>query len=438
MKKINPWVIMAILAFAFCVVMLMLHLFTGFDLAFQMVAACLGAVITALITAMLLKEQSKQQILLNEREEAKDKNIKIYESKIAVYSDFVSKMWKTIEDDIVEEQELRDLRGEAFRKLVFYLNNKNISVLAETVAQIKLYYPNDENADIPTIRRNNITAFSEITKILQDDLKQDEQDKADASSITKLWLRFNLAPIEDKQNVLANHQTQEPVIQTQSEVVQSATDTIISEVEDEEPQYPHVLKKQTWHFNAWDANKQIKALANGLKELSLVEYDGEVWRTNLVKQVNLGDIAFLFRTGGAGYIGAYEVTGWRVFTKEGNSWKEVIKNADGKREITDQAQVMEDLAKSDIYGSANDGSSSVANLIVNPIVQCKNWGVSYPGGVYRRTISRYDSGYAWTLMSRLLRVDAGVKTVYDQTLFDKIIADNHVVPAVYEEGKGWI
>ena len=428
---------MAILALAFCIVMLLLHLFTGFDLAFQMVAACLGAVITALITAMLLKEQSKQQILLNEREEAKDKNIKIYESKIAVYSDFVSKMWKTIEDDIVEEQELRDLRGEAFRKLVFYLNNKNISVLAEKVAQIKLYDPNDETADIQTIRRDNINAFSEITKILQDDLKQDELDKADASSITKLWLQFNLAPIEDKQNVPAIPQTQEPVIQTQSEEVHSATDSITSEVEVEEPKYPHVIKKQTWHFNAWDANKQIKALSEGLKELSLVEY-GEVWRTNLVKQVNLGDIAFLFRTGGAGYIGAYEVTGWRVFTKEGDTWKEVIKTAEGKREITDQAQVLADLTKSDIYGSADDGSSSVANLIVNPIVQCKNWGVSYPGGVYRRTISRYDSGYAWTLMSRLLRVDADYKTVFDQTLFDKILADNHVVPAIYDEDKGWI
>lgn len=437
MKKINPWVIMAILAFAFCVVMLLLHLFTGFDLAFQMVAACLGAVITALITAMLLKEQSKQQILLNEREEAKDKNIKIYESKIAVYSDFVSKMWKTIEDDIVEEQELRDLRGEAFRKLVFYLNNKNISVLAEKVAQIKLYDPNDETADIQTIRRDNINAFSEITKILQDDLKQDELDKADASSITKLWLQFNLAPIEDKQNVPAIPQTQEPVVQTQSEEVHSTTDNIISEVEVEEPKYPHVIKKQTWHFNAWDANKQIKALSEGLKELSLVEY-GEVWRTNLVKQISLGDIAFLFRTGGAGYIGAYEVSGWRVFTKEGDTWKEVIKTADGKREITDQTQVMADLAKSDIYGSADDGSSSVANLIVNPIVQCKNWGVSYPGGVYRRTISRYDSGYAWTLMSRLLRVDADYKTVFDQTLFDKIVADNHVEPAIYDEDKGWI
>ena len=125
-------------------------------------------------------------------------------------------------------------------------------------------------------------------------------------------------------------------------------------------------------------------------------------------------------------------------SKEGDTWKEAIKTAEGKREITDQTQVMADLAKSDIYGSADDGCSSVANLIVNPIVQCKNWGVSYPGGVYRRTISRYDSGYAWTLMSRLLRVDADYKTVFDPTLFDKIIADNHVEPAIYDEDKGWI
>lgn len=428
---------MAILAFAFCIVMLLLHLFTGFDLAFQMVAACLGAVITALITAMLLKEQSKQQILLNEREEAKDKNIKIYESKIAVYSDFVSKMWKTIEDDRVEEQELRELRGEAFRKLVFYLNNKNISVLAEKVEQIELFAPNEEPSVIEKKRLGNIAAFSEITKILQDDVKQDEQDTADATSITKLWLQFNLAPIEEMQNFPAKPKSQETIIRTHTEEVSSTSDNTNPEAQTEEPKHPHIIKKQTWHFNAWDANRQIKTLSEGLKELSLVEY-GEVWRTNLVKQVNLGDIAFLFRTGGAGYIGAYEIAGWRVFTKEGDTWKEVIKTADGKREITDQSQVMADLAKSDIYGSADDGSSSVANLIVKPIVQCKNCGVSYPGGAYRRTISRYDSGYAWTLMSRFLRVDADYKTVFDQTLFDKIVADNHIEPAAYDEEKGWI
>lgn len=432
MKKINPWVIMGILAITFCFVMLILNLYTGFELAFQIVAACLGAVITALITAMLLKEQSKQQMLLNEKEEVKDKNIKIYESKIAVYSDFVSKMWKTIEDDIVEEQELRELRGEAFRKLVFYLNNKNISVLAEKVSHIKTCEQNDENADVPTIRRNNIDAFSEITKILQDDLKQDEQDKADASSITKLWKQFNLAPLEEKQKVVPSCMPEQ--IQTDTKcntILEDNEETVV-----EEQKFPHVIKRPTWHFNAWDANKQIKALAEGLNELSLVEY-GEVWRTNLIKQVGIGDIVFLFRTGGAGYIGAYEVIGSRVFTEEDETWKEMVKTSSGTTEISDVVQIKADLKKYDIYEAAEDGASSVANLIVEPIVQCKNWGVSYPGGVYRRTISRYDSGYAWILMSRLLRVDAGYKTVYNQEKFDTIISDNHVEPAVYDDENGW-
>jgi len=436
MKKINPWVIMAFLAFAFCVVMLLLHLFTGFDLAFQMVAACLGAVITALITAMLLKEQSKQQVLLNEKEEAKDKNIKIYESKIAVYSDFISKMWKTIEDDMVDEQELRDLRGEAFSKLVFYLNNKNISSLAEKIEKIKLCNDNDENAVIQTVRRENINAFSEITKVLQDDLKQDEADKADASNIMKLWLQFNLAPLEDRRPEFAKPEAQVAPVLVHTEASATTTEVEASAAVEEEMKHPHVIKRQTWHFAAWDATKQIKALADGLKELSLVEY-GEVWRTNLVKQVCPGDIAFLFRSGGAGYIGAYEVVGWHVFTKAGEQWKEEISTSEGKKEITDETQVMADLKRSDIYGSNEDGSSSVANLIVNPIVQCKNWGVSYPGGVYRRTISRYDRGYAWTLMSRLLRVDADYKTVFDQKLFDSIVAENHVEPASYDEENGW-
>ena len=77
------------------------------------------------------------------------------------------------------------------------------------------------------------------------------------------------------------------------------------------------LEEQSWHFIMW-SDEQLVKLKDGFKELSLVEYEGIIWRTNLVKQVGEGDIIMLFRRGGFGYVGAYKAIGWRVFYFEEN------------------------------------------------------------------------------------------------------------------------
>ena len=62
-------------------------------------------------------------------------------------------------------------------------------------------------------------------------------------------------------------------------------------------------------------------------------------------------------------------------------------------------QYLSDIKIYDIYNSKEDGATTCANIIVEPIAFVEN-GVGNPGGVYRRTISRYDSHYAWLLMER--------------------------------------
>ena len=60
-----------------------------------------------------------------------------------------------------------------------------------------------------------------------------------------------------------------------------------------------------------------------------------------------------------------------------------------------------DIADYDFYKSKDDGADYCSNLIVEQLAYYDK-GVSYPGGVYRRTISRYDYNYACTILSRLL------------------------------------
>ena len=110
MKK--DWLMLIILIFLFIGILFFHHIFTGFDLAFQLMAACLGALLTMFITKMLLRNQS-------ESEEKKEKNVKIYENKIEVCSNFISTMWETLDDEEITNDELRKLRSEVFNKLIF-------------------------------------------------------------------------------------------------------------------------------------------------------------------------------------------------------------------------------------------------------------------------------------------------------------------------------
>ena len=132
-----------------------------------------------------------------------------------------------------------------------------------------------------------------------------------------------------------------------------------------------------------DPDIQIKKLPE-IKELSLIEYNGEQWRTNLVQQVKDNDIIFLFQKGGNGYVGAFRAKGWRIF--DINAKKEVIMHG---RKLEEKAgdNYKKDVILYDIYESDADGGDWCANIIVEPIA-FKYDGVGNPGGVYRRTISR--------------------------------------------------
>ena len=102
----------------------------------------------------------------------------------------------------------------------------------------------------------------------------------------------------------------------------------------------------------------------------------------------------LFRRGHNGYIGAYKAIGRRIFYFDENKEELQIFGND-KEEITGE-KYFSDIEKYDIYKSKEDGATICANIIVKPIAFVEE-GVGNPGGVYRRTISRYDSHYAWLL-----------------------------------------
>lgn len=288
----------------------------------QFYGALIGVVITAIITVFLLQGQTAN-------EAQRDKDVRIFEEKIKVYSEFTEKMWAMLDDDEVTEEELKMLRNICFSKLVFYLDNKQIEDIYDQIKSIDF-----ENADTA------MRAIGEITKILQSGVNSD--DDIQSSSLLKLFNTFEKKKFEEKNEEVIN----------------------ISE----NPAHESINNVQYWHFNLLHEKQQIEAFKNGNWVLALIEY-GQDWRTNLIKQVKPNDVIFLFKRGGLGYIGAFRAL------------DPTFKILEEKQDYSNKER-----EKYDIYDGLKDGASLCSNILVEPIAYNFK-GVGYKS-VRRRTIER--------------------------------------------------
>ena len=140
----------------------------------QIFAACTGAIVVAVVTMVLMHGQRAT-------EEEKEKSIKIYESKVAVYSRFVTKMYKLLGDDQVSCDDFLSLRTEIFSTLIFYLDDSHLRMMLAEVNKIKDF--SDTNAMIST--------FARITNILQDDLSARAYRADDREQVlVDMWQQF--------------------------------------------------------------------------------------------------------------------------------------------------------------------------------------------------------------------------------------------------------
>ncbi len=365
----------------------------------NLITAFVGVVISALVTLVLLNGQTKD-------EEEKERNLNLYKAKLKVYSDYVSEMYAALSDNHVTSEELTDLRTKLFASIGFYAGE---NVLVDINKLILKYFFDDKGnfkEDVDIDVKMSIL-FSGITNILQKDTKTEKSNIENNNTediVQILWRNFgviiqSLIDQEKKEEELNKKEQNEELREKDLQMIQQ--DEVEKNIEEsssnnDEDKY---LKQQAWHFNAW-GDEQFKRIEENLAEskeieLSLVEY-GEYWRTNLLKQVGKGDIIMLFRRGGYGYVGAFEAIGRRIFDFEKGE-EEILYFGEEKPRSVENFNA--DVEKYDIYKSREDGATLCSNLIVKRIAYVPE-GVGNPGGVYRRTISRYDSHYAWLLKKR--------------------------------------
>jgi len=308
--------------------------------------ALMGVFITVFVTYALLDGQTKS-------EANRDKDVRVFQKKIQVYSKFLSKMWnffydyQTMKDDD-KDSNYEKLRIMCFDELVFFLEKEDIEKLTKVIKKIK-----------PGGLTDNYSSICEITDILQDSIKGNGKGKKDKKEepkkekkelLKELYEAFDQKDKSEKTN--SNPKADETDIRLNDMTI------LLNE------------KDMTfWHFNMF-GEEQIKALKNKNWVLNLIEYGEEEWRTKTLEQVKPNDIVFLFRRGGYGYIGAFKVVG-----------REVLENKTYKQKYSET-----DIKKYDIYDALADGATYSSNLIVEPIAYNYN-GVGCLT-VRRRTIER--------------------------------------------------
>jgi hypothetical protein len=109
---------------AFCFVAIFFRVFSLNDLPISFMGACLGAIISAIITQVLLAAQT-------ETEEVKQRNVKIFEKKSEIFQEYISELRGIWEKQKINPEDFVKLSTDFRINLMIYLQQKPINQIAE-------------------------------------------------------------------------------------------------------------------------------------------------------------------------------------------------------------------------------------------------------------------------------------------------------------------
>lgn len=124
-----------------------LRLFTGKELWYEMFAAVLGVIITAIITMILLRGQSDTDI---ERERA----AKIFEEKLKIYQDYLHTLCNVIEDHSLSDKEKIRLEFQT-SYVAMHCDSRYIASVSKAVRELIEYVCPDEESNVKRLNKSN-------------------------------------------------------------------------------------------------------------------------------------------------------------------------------------------------------------------------------------------------------------------------------------------
>jgi hypothetical protein len=128
-KWIYILLVSALCVTAFCFVAIIFRIFSLPELPFHFVAAFLEAVITAIITVVLLKGQT-------EAEELKERNTKIFEMKLPLFQNYISELWNISEERNITAQKYREMTKLFYSSIMLYLPRSAIKNMSKYLLKL--------------------------------------------------------------------------------------------------------------------------------------------------------------------------------------------------------------------------------------------------------------------------------------------------------------
>lgn len=342
--------ICVILVLAILFVCYKLNVFDPSNVYSQVCAAVLSVAFTAIITKILLQGQG-------DIEERKNQNVRLFEKKLEIYSDFNEKMWQA-----ETYKDLQALKPLLQNKLLLVLNQKKEIFNGFSQSLEKLL----EAAREESVNDSKLNECKgEITKWLKSDIDSSFKEKDHEN----FKIQYLLAAFDTEEENNSN-----PIQETSGPnmAVDSNQDTYNWNNEDLKKIYD-AEGVRCWHFAAWVPEIQLEVLKEeGRKKIiCLVEYGEERWRSDRLMQIKPNDTILLFCRGGRGYVGAYRAIKTEII--------ETKKYADKKK-------LEEQYAGYDIYNAYNDGAALISCVEVEVIKEAENYDGCQPIGAIRQTI----------------------------------------------------
>jgi hypothetical protein len=159
MKNNRTLIIAFLCLVGFCVIAVIFKVFPLGELPASFTGAALGAVITGVITVILLEGQSRAQ-------EIKERNVKVFEQKSAIFQEYINQVWQVWADQKVTAEEFQKLTADYYSKLMIYLKDESIGKISDCLAKIGDCIDREAVDDYKTLRDNVI----EIINVLSDEI----------------------------------------------------------------------------------------------------------------------------------------------------------------------------------------------------------------------------------------------------------------------------
>jgi len=175
--NITSIVICLVCLAAFCIVAITGKIYKLDELPLNFMSAFLGAMVTAILTLVLLKNQSTA-------EEIKERNVIIFNKKSVIFEEFINLLYKVWQKQKIKGKNYREIKSEFYTKLVLYLKKESqweITGYLEKLAECIGIEMNNGNAPYALLPSADSAALNEnyhklrkyifsIINILIDDL----------------------------------------------------------------------------------------------------------------------------------------------------------------------------------------------------------------------------------------------------------------------------